>query len=72
MGSKLKPNSEVVFVANTSGSAVLPSGVPFEFLAGLTTVRGDHAILRQCPKFFEPVSPLVRFDTTTGKRYETL
>lgn len=72
MALKLKPNSDVVFVANETGSAVLPSGVPFEFVRGLTTVRGDHPILRQAPQFFEPVSALVRFDPTTGKRHETL
>jgi hypothetical protein len=69
MGNKPKPNSDAVYVANTTGSAVLPSGVPFEFRAGLTRVYGSSPILRQLPNYFEPVSDAVVFGAD-GKRYE--
>jgi hypothetical protein len=69
MGIKLKPNSDIVYVANQTGAAVLPSGVPFEFRAGLTRVYGSHPILKQIPRYFEPVSDAVVFGSD-GQRYE--
>ena len=41
-----------IFVANTSGSAVLASGEAFAFRRG-DKFRGDHPLVKACPLFFE-------------------
>jgi hypothetical protein len=49
----------VIYVANTTGFAVLPDGTEFFFRAGSTKVRADHPVMKACPRNFEPLDASV-------------
>jgi hypothetical protein len=50
---------DVIYVANTTGFAVLPDGTEFFFREAVTKVRVDHPVMKACPRNFEPLDPTV-------------